>query len=479
MEFFGREELLSQLDDLWGKRVASLVTCRGRRRIGKSTLIERFAGKSAARFIKLEGLKPDAKTTDEDERRSFADQLAAQTSAERTCPETWLDAFIRLSREINGKAKTVVLLDEVSWFAKFDRTFAATLKIAWDNHLKKKDRLVFVVCGSVSTWIKEQIIDNGAFFGRRSADVVVPELPLEDCVKFWGKAARRLSTREILDVLSVTGGVPRYLEEIKPSLSANENLKRICFLPNAPLREDFDEMFADVITRQPRLTGLVLRQLVDGPLSVSEIASGIEVGKGGDLTLAMAQLVESGMVAADVGLNPATGRRLRETRYRLKDNYSRFYLKYIEPVKELIDGGAYAFAGFEQFSGWQSVMGLQFENLVVNNYRLLLDRLHLGSALLTSAAPFIKRGSRKDGVGGCQIDLLLQTNLALCLVEIKRQAHIGREVIEEMRRKVLRVPHAQDISIRTALVYDGEIDPSIEADGYFDALIPSRTLLGL
>ena len=62
--FFGREAELSQLDGLWEKRVPSLVTCRGRRRIGKSTLIEEFARRSGARFVKLEGLRPKAGMTD-------------------------------------------------------------------------------------------------------------------------------------------------------------------------------------------------------------------------------------------------------------------------------------------------------------------------------------------------------------------------------------------------------------------------------
>ena len=65
MNFFGREDLLQRLQDLWGKRVSSLITCRGRRRIGKSTLIERFAKQSRARFIKIEGMKPEENTTKE------------------------------------------------------------------------------------------------------------------------------------------------------------------------------------------------------------------------------------------------------------------------------------------------------------------------------------------------------------------------------------------------------------------------------
>ena len=278
--FYGRERILESLEELWGKRVSSFVTCRGRRRVGKSTLVERFAERSGARFIKIEGSKPHAKTTDEDQRRSFAVQLAAQSGAEDSCPSNWLNAFLRLSKEIRDDDRTVVLLDEVSWMGACAPDFASNLKIAWDNHLKKHDRLVFVVCGSVSTWIRDHIIDNGAFYGRRSADIVVPELPLAECVKFWDGKASSLAEREILDVLAVTGGIPRYLEELNPSLSSCENLRRMCFLPNAPLRVDFDDMFSDVVTKQPKLTGKVLRALVDGPKSltgVDDVLDGFQI----------------------------------------------------------------------------------------------------------------------------------------------------------------------------------------------------------
>ena len=75
--FYGREDLMNQLNALWSKRVSSLVTCRGRRRVGKSTLIRRFAEKSHARFIKIEGERPDAGTTVETELTTFSEQPAA------------------------------------------------------------------------------------------------------------------------------------------------------------------------------------------------------------------------------------------------------------------------------------------------------------------------------------------------------------------------------------------------------------------
>ncbi|MBR0504593.1 MAG: ATP-binding protein, partial [Kiritimatiellae bacterium] len=84
--FFGREDLLEQLSSLWNKRVSSLVTCRGRRRIGKSTLIEQFASRSKARFLKIEGVRPERKTTSHDELAAFAKQLSDQCGCERTPP---------------------------------------------------------------------------------------------------------------------------------------------------------------------------------------------------------------------------------------------------------------------------------------------------------------------------------------------------------------------------------------------------------
>lgn len=475
--FFGREDELDRLSALWRKRVSSLVSCRGRRRIGKSALIEEFAKRAKARFIKIEGKRPEKGWSNATELQTFADQLAAQTGAETTPPSNWLNAFIRLSDKITDEGRTVVLLDEISWLGYFDDTFAATLKIAWDNYFKKHDRLVFVVCGSVSCWIKENIIESGAFFGRRSLDIVLKELPLAECAKFWGDAAGRTDSREILDVLSVTGGVPRYLEEIDPGLPASENIRRLCYLPESVLRVDFDEMFNDVITEQPVFTGRVLRTLVDGPRSVTEIAAALGTEKGGRISGALDTLAESGLVSADAGRNPETGAEVRERRYRLRDNYARFYLKFIEPVRRMIDDGSYRFASLAALDGWNVVMGLAFENLIVNNYAALLPHLHLGAALITSAAPYRKspvRGRSK----GCQIDLLIQAQGMICLVEMKRR-DIDKSIIAEVDAKVASISRPPGVSIRTALVYDGAIAPTIEANGYFDAIVPASRLLGL
>ncbi len=84
--------------------------------------------------------------------------------------------------------------------------------------------LIFVLCGSVSAWIVENILNSTGFVGRNSLDIELKELSISDSVQMWGSCAERMSTREKLDMFSVTGGVPKCLEEVRPSLSVEENL---------------------------------------------------------------------------------------------------------------------------------------------------------------------------------------------------------------------------------------------------------------
>ena len=281
-------------------------------------------------------------------------------------------------------------------------------------------------------------------------------------------------------MLSVTGGIPRYLEEINPKLSAEENIRRLAFLPNGVLRDDFDEMFNDVITSKPKFAARVLRTLVDGPKSCAEVEKTLGVGKGGDVSKAMSILEESGFVSPECARNPETGADIRERRYRLRDNYARFYLKYIDPQKSVIDEGAFKFSSLREFEGLDAVMGLAFENLVINNYRELLPHIHLEGSLVMSAGPYRRKGTNgKNGRKGCQVDLLIQTRRALYFVEVKRQGEIGREVIDQVDDQVRAIARPRGVSAKTALVYDGHLSPVAATDGYFDAIVPFKNLLGL
>ena len=219
----------------------------------------------------------------------------------------------------------------------------------------------------------------------------------------------------------------------------------------------------------------MLSALADAPLTLSEIADALKVERGGIISSHLAQLETAGLIAEDAGINPATGKPAKCVRYRISDNYTRFYLRYIRPNETMIDKDAFRFSTLDALPGWNAILGLQFENLILNNIPLLLRKFGLDRVLLKSAAPWRQLPTARKK--GCQIDLLLQSERSVYVVEIKRKSTIDADIEDEMARKIKALALPRDISVRTALVYDGNLSPSVEARGYFDALIPASDLL--
>lgn len=476
--FVGREEQLEQLEALWRKNVASLVTCRGRRRIGKSTLIEEFARRSRVKFLKVEGLPPEEGVDNETQLKAFADQLSEQMGREIVQPKDWFSAFAILNECVSPKAKTVVLIDEISWMGKFDSTFPAQLKYAWDNRFAKKSKLIVVLCGSVSSWINEKILKSKGFVGRPSLNLIIPELSIDESRAFWStrKGGAKIATSEILDVLSITGGVPKYLESIDPTVSANENVRRLCFTRGGLLVDEFEDIFNDALDENQAVRKKILEVLINGPMDLVKIADTCSFEPNGHLSANLESLEAAGFVAKDVGLNPLSGKKSKAAIYRICDNYTRFYLKYIEPNKDLIKRGAYGFLSIDQLPGWNAILGLQFESLVYNNLVPVMKLLNLERTLLKSAAPF--RQNKTQRSEACQIDLLLQTRHTLYVVEIKRREQIGEEVIGEVKEKLDKFKVRSGMSVIPILVYSGNLSRRVLADGYFARVISAEDLIG-
>ena len=471
--FVGREEELNALMSLWDKSTSSLVTCRGRRRIGKSSLIEEFARRTADAFIVLEGIAPRKGLSDRRQRAHFCEQLSVFVH-KRVRAANWISAFQALDEAIPSSGRTVVLLDEISWMGAYNPDFAGILKIAWDRYFSKHERLVVVFCGSVSAWIAQNILNSTGFVGRNSLDLELDELPFGKCMELLGPLGRHLSANERIDFLSVAGGVPKYLLEIHPEYSVEENVRRMCFTRNGLLFREFDETFSSVFGRKAVSRRKALECLAERPASVSEFAARTHAPEGGRLSMILRDLRHAGFVGSDAGLNPATGEPLRQERYRIKDNYTRFYLKCIEPHRKSIEEGLFQFASLDQLPNWDGIMGLQFENLIVGHKSELFPLLGLDRSLILSAAPYARHP--KSG-GGVQIDLLIQTRKTLLVVEIKRQRRIPYEIVAEVEQKVKRLPVPADKSVRTALVYAGELDRRVEADHGFDFIIPVSRLV--
>ena len=182
--FVGRDREVSEFRALRRKQTASLVICQGRRRIGKTTFVQRCA-KDFDHFLSFEGLAPRRGMTTRHQLDAFAGQLAAQSSLPKLRLDDWADALQLLATVLPSSGWTVVLLDEISWLASGVPDFAGQLKRAWDNWFSTHPRLILVLCGSVSSWIDENILNNTGFVGRCSWRFELAPLDLPSCNQFW------------------------------------------------------------------------------------------------------------------------------------------------------------------------------------------------------------------------------------------------------------------------------------------------------
>ncbi len=478
-KFIGREQEKSEFHAILAKKTSSLVTCQGRRRIGKSRFIRECA-KEANIFFEFSGLPPRPGLTKHEQLAVFAEQLAKQSKAPRLTLDNWATAFQLLASQLPAKGTAVILLDEISWMGIGEPDFAGYIKNAWDELFSRRTKTVLVLCGSVSSWIEENILNNTGFVGRCSLQFHLRPLALHECEQFWGRAASRISTTEKLRFLAVTGGIPRYLEELNPKQTAEQNIARLCFHPSGMLFNEFESIFHDIFNRKAPTYREIVRALVDGAKGVDEISQRIGRERGGSLSLALSELESSGFLTKDIppklsGVRiKAKGLRQRQLRYRLSDNYLRFYLKYVEPHCDQIAKGRFKSTALEQLDQWDTIMGLQFENLVLENLDAIFKALQIPRPIVLSAGPY--RQNKTQRQKGCQIDLLIQTKRSVYLFELKFMSQIHSSVIREVDKKIeaLKLPNTQ--SIRTVLIYDGQLAPTIEEEQAFDFLIPSTKL---
>ena len=148
--FVGRSKELHELKQIQERESANLVIVQGRRRIGKSRLIEEFA--KGQKFYSFIGIAPTKDTTAQMQMDEFARQLSEQFSLPKFTMHDWGDLFTLLYTKVT-KNRVVILFDEIAWMGSLDPTFLGKLKNAWDTQFKKNSKLMLVLCGSVSLFI--------------------------------------------------------------------------------------------------------------------------------------------------------------------------------------------------------------------------------------------------------------------------------------------------------------------------------------
>lgn len=467
--FVGRKRELKMLDELFKKKSASFVVIRGRRRIGKSRLAQEFA-KKTPHYV-FSGLPPTGGISAANQREEFARQIQREMKIPLPRAEDWGDLFWQLAQQVQ-KGKIVLVLDEISWMGSKDPTFLGKLKTAWDLYFKNNPQLILIICGSISSWIEENILSSTGFMGRISLDIFLEELPLHECNEFWNAEQGRITAFDKLIVLSIMGGVPRYLEEILPNQSAETNIQRLCFQKEGFLFSEFERIFSDLFSTRSIIYKTIVERLADGPCELKDIYKALKVEKSGVISSYLNDLVTAGFVSHDFTWQLKTGQDSKLSHYRLKDNYLRFYLKFIEPNKKKIEK-----QGLKLLPQWQSAIGLQFENLVLSNRKTIQQIIGIDPSEIINDNPFFQRKTKNQS--GCQIDYMIQTKFGTCyLCEIKFSSQeIKRNVIDEVKQKIRNLALPKNISIRPILIHVNGVDESVIENDFFSSIIDFNDLL--
>lgn len=472
--FVGRKNELASLHGLTHKKTSSLVVIRGRRRIGKSRLVKQFAEK--CRFLIFAGLPPTKKTTAQMQRDLFAEQLANVLKLPKLKATDWSDLFSFLARETR-KGPVIILFDEISWMGSKDENFLGKLKNSWDNEFKENPELVLILCGSVSAWIEENILQSTGFMGRLSLVLDLEELSIPECNQLLSAIGFRGNAYEKFKILSVTGGIPRYLEEIKYDRLADENIKELCFTKQGVLFREFKDIFLDIFARRSDIYKRIIESLVNGDKEFSEILETLARSKTGRMSEYLSHLVLSGFIRRDHTWNIREEKESILSHYRLSDNYLRFYLKYIDKNKNKIEGGNFENNALSSLPGFESIMGLQFENLVLNNRSFIWQKLHIYPSDIVTNNPFFQRPQLRKK--GCQIDYLIQTKnhvLYACEIKFSKQV-IGSEVVHEMKQKIDAFYLPKGFSIMPVLIHVNGVTEKLMEQEYFSHIIDFSELI--
>jgi len=468
MTFIGRTRELEQLENLFKKNKAQLAVIRGRRRIGKSRLVEEL-GKNHL-FIRFSGIAPTKDVTAENQRQTFTNQLTEAFNLPHMHFSDWESVFIFLNKQITDDP-TVILLDEISWMGSKDPTFLPKFKNAWDLYFHNNPQLVMILCGSVSTWIEENIIKSTAFFGRIAKIITLEPLSLTESTEFLHNAGFRTSTYEIVKLLSVFGGIPWYLENLDATLSADENIKELCLVRDGLLVPEFDRIFDDIFSTRGEIYKKIIEILVRKSCDQAELRTALNYSHSGSISKYLENLILCGFVGKNQLWSLKTRKPTKQTIYYVKDHFIRFYFRFIKTHIVQVEQNTYLSMPLSSIPGWDSITGLQLENLVTANYALMYKALKIAPEDVVSASTYVQK--KTTSRRGCQIDYLVQTRTnVLYAVEIKfSRQPIRSTIISEMKDKLKRFQYPKHLAINPVLVHVNGVDDSVIDSNYFYKII--------
>lgn len=438
-KIIGRQKEQKLVKELLGSKNAEFIAIYGRRRVGKTYLIKNMIDSFPCKFLHVTGLQ---KGSLKNQLETFTTRLGVTfyQGVPLKPYKSWMDAFEALSQAIAKTPKSekiVIFLDELPWMATPRSKLLMVLELYWNQHWVFDPRIKLIICGSATSWIINNIInDKGGLHNRVTRTIHLHPFSLSEVESYLQEKKIKLSHRQILDLYVVLGGVPLYWFWMRKGKTAHEMIDELCFQKGGPLVKEFDRLFASLF-EDPKPYISLIRIIGKHRYGIgqAELLSKSKLPSGGSTVRKLRELEEAGFITSLVPYKHTD----KGVYYLVDDEYSLFYLYWIEPnlkslaKKESLEG---FWLSQSQQPSWRSWEGYAFESVCYKHIHQIRRALNIDPGALAGSWRYNPRTKDEEGA---QIDLLFdRPDNAITLCEIKCSSEpfaIDKNYANILRRK--------------------------------------------
>ena len=426
----GREAECDRLSACVNAPGAQLAVIYGRRRVGKTFLInEFFNGEFAFRFT---GEFDAPKVS---QLHNFANELFMRTGIRASVPHDWKEAFLCLRTylaSLSSDHRQVVFFDEMPWMDTPNSHFLSEFEYFWNSWGSSQKNLLFVVCGSATSWLVDHIDHNkGGLFNRLTCRIYVEPFRLAETEQYLLSRGIHWARYDICECYMIMGGIPYYLSLLDPEQSYVDNIDRIFFRKHAELWNEFSQLYHTLFSSSENHIRVV-EALSDkrSGLTREELSEATGLPQNGMLTRILRSLEGSGFVR----MNPFYGKKKKNIRYQLADHYTLFYFRFLKDAQNKEENYWAHSIGTPSHLVWA---GLSYELLCMEHIRQIKKKLDIAGVLSEQSTWYVRGDEVYDGA---QIDLLIDrrdrvTNL--CEIKFsKTEFAIDKDYDRALRNKV-------------------------------------------
>ncbi|HVU94307.1 MAG TPA: ATP-binding protein [Puia sp.] len=423
----GRKEEQVILNQLLESEKSEFLAVYGRRRVGKTFLLRQVYNTHIA--FQMTGIA----------RANTSQQLANFFSVLKELdiginpvdrPKNWFDAFALLRNYLQrlDASKKVIFFDELPWIDTPRSNFLSALEHFWNSWASGRSDILLVVCGSAASWMINKVINNrGGLYNRVTQRIRLLPFTLQETENYFQVHQIGLDRYQILQLYMVLGGIPFYLSEIRPGYSAFQEIDRLAFAKHGLLKLEYDNLYRSLFNHAEKHVTIV-EALASRPkgLGREEIVRLSKINDGGTLTTILRELEESGFISKSVPF----GKKIRDSIFRLSDQYSLFYLKFIKDQK--ITGEGMWLSRIDS-PAWRAWSGYAYESICLQHITAIKRKLGINGV-------YTEESSWVDKDRQVQIDLLIDRRdhvINLCEVKFTQEPFIltkGHK--EELEKKV-------------------------------------------